>query len=209
MRWTQAIFLRLLQAGLAYRANAPVNWCPGCQTVLANEQVLADGTCERSGDLVVKRDLEQWFLRITAYADELLEALDSLEWPERVKTHAAQLDRALRRSRVRSAGGRSRREGRAARRSRSGCSHPSGHELRDDLTPSSPPSTRSSTSSPRPDRRAAVEELRRRVAGETDIERMASADGGKALDKRGAFTGSSVMNPFTGEPCHLCRSTCL
>ena len=75
-----------LGAGLAYRANAPVNWCPGCQTVLANEQVLADGTCERSGDLVVKRDLEQWFFRITAYADELLAGLDDLEWPERVKT---------------------------------------------------------------------------------------------------------------------------
>ena len=65
--------------------TAPVNWCPGCQTVLANEQVLPDGTCERSGDLVVKRDLEQWFFRITHYADELLYALDDLEWPERAK----------------------------------------------------------------------------------------------------------------------------
>src|SRR5205085_7869110 len=63
-----------------------VNWCPGCQTVLANEQVLADGTCERSGDVVEKRDLEQWFFRITKYADELLEDLDGLGWPERVKT---------------------------------------------------------------------------------------------------------------------------
>src|SRR6202041_1480328 len=86
MRWNQVIFLRLLEAGLAYRRNASVNWCPGCQTVLANEQVLADGTCERSGDLVVRRDLEQWFFRITDYADELIEALDGLEWPERVKT---------------------------------------------------------------------------------------------------------------------------
>ncbi len=86
MRWNQVIFLRFLEAGLAYRKNAPVNWCPGCHTVLANEQVLPDGTCERSGDLVVKRDLEQWFFRITAYADELLDALDGLEWPERVKT---------------------------------------------------------------------------------------------------------------------------
>ena len=66
IRWNQVIFLRLLEAGLAYRANAPVNWCPGCQTVLANEQVLADGTCERSGDFVVKRDLEQWFFRSPA-----------------------------------------------------------------------------------------------------------------------------------------------
>jgi leucyl-tRNA synthetase len=86
VRWNQVIFERLLEAGLAYRSNALVNWCPGCQTVLANEQVLADGTCERSGDVVIKRDLEQWFLRITAYADELLEGLDALEWPERVKT---------------------------------------------------------------------------------------------------------------------------
>ena len=66
--------------------KAPVNWCPGCHTVLANEQVLADGTCERSGDVVERRDLEQWFFRITPYADELLDALDGLDWPERVKT---------------------------------------------------------------------------------------------------------------------------
>src|SRR5579862_5903128 len=85
IRFNQLIFKRLLEAGLAYRAEAPVNWCPGCQTVLANEQVLADGTCERSGDIVEKRNLEQWFLRTTAYAEELLSALDDLEWPERVK----------------------------------------------------------------------------------------------------------------------------
>src|SRR6266513_768532 len=86
IKWTQWIFLRFLEAGLAYRRNAPVNWCPGCQTVLANEQVLPDGTCERSGDVVTKRDLEQWFFRITDYADELLADLDTLDWPERVKT---------------------------------------------------------------------------------------------------------------------------
>ena len=86
IRWNQVIFLKMLAAGLAYRRNAPVNWCPGCQTVLANEQVLADGTCERSGDVVVRRELEQWFLAITNYADELLADLEALEWPERVKT---------------------------------------------------------------------------------------------------------------------------
>ncbi len=85
IKWNQVIFLKLWEAGLAYRRKAPVNWCPGCMTVLANEQVLADGTCERSGDLVERRDLEQWFFRITAYADELLEALDDLDWPDRVK----------------------------------------------------------------------------------------------------------------------------
>jgi leucyl-tRNA synthetase len=85
MRWNQLIFQRFLDAGLAYRKNAPVNWCPGCQTVLANEQVLPDGRCERSGDFVEKRDLEQWFFRITAYADDLLDCLEGLDWPERVK----------------------------------------------------------------------------------------------------------------------------
>ncbi len=85
IRWTQWIFLRFLEAGLVYRKAAPVNWCPGCQTVLANEQVLPDGTCERSGDVVTKRNLEQWFFRITEYADQLLDDLDDLQWPERVK----------------------------------------------------------------------------------------------------------------------------
>ncbi|MCL4433660.1 MAG: leucine--tRNA ligase [Actinobacteria bacterium] len=85
IRWTQYIFLALMEAGLAYRATAPVNWCPGCHTVLANEQVV-DGRCERSGDEVYQRDLEQWFFRTTAYADELLDSLDDLDWPERVKT---------------------------------------------------------------------------------------------------------------------------
>ena len=85
-RWTQWIFLRLLEAGLAYRRSATVNWDPVDQTVLANEQVLPDGTAERSGAVVEKRDLEQWFFRITDYADQLLDDLDGLEWPERVKT---------------------------------------------------------------------------------------------------------------------------
>ncbi len=85
IRWTQWIFLRLWERGLAYRATAPVNWDPVDQTVLANEQVLPDGTAERSGAVVEKRDLEQWFFRITDYAQELLDDLDPLEWPERVK----------------------------------------------------------------------------------------------------------------------------
>jgi leucyl-tRNA synthetase len=85
IRWTQWIFLRFLEPAWP-TARRPVNWCPGCQTVLANEQVLADGTCERSGDLVEKRDLEQWFFKITDYAQQLLDDLDGLDWPERVKT---------------------------------------------------------------------------------------------------------------------------
>jgi leucyl-tRNA synthetase len=85
MRWNQEFFLKFYEAGLAYRREAPVNWCPGCQTVLANEQVNGDGTCDRSGDFVVKRDLAQWFFKITDYADELLNDLQGLDWPERVK----------------------------------------------------------------------------------------------------------------------------
>jgi leucyl-tRNA synthetase len=85
-RWTQWIFLQLFAAGLAYRKEAAVKWCPKDQTVLANEQVEADGTCERCGALVEIRQLEQWFLRITDYAERLLNDLDGIEWPEHVKT---------------------------------------------------------------------------------------------------------------------------
>jgi leucyl-tRNA synthetase len=85
-RWTQWIFLRFLQRGLAYRAEAAVQWCPVDQTVLANEQVI-DGRCERCGSLVEARNLEQWFFKITDYADRLLADFDLLEsWPEHVIT---------------------------------------------------------------------------------------------------------------------------
>ncbi|MDP9362594.1 MAG: leucine--tRNA ligase, partial [Acidobacteriota bacterium] len=84
-RWNQWLFLQLFKRGLAYRAMAPVNWCPADQTVLANEQVI-DGRCERCSTVVVQRDLEQWFLKITDYADRLDAGLDTLEhWPEKVK----------------------------------------------------------------------------------------------------------------------------
>jgi leucyl-tRNA synthetase len=83
-RWTQWIFLKLLERGLAYRKEAAVNWCPNDQTVLANEQVI-DGRCERCGHEVEVRQLEQWFLRITDYADRLLDDLDTIDWPEHVK----------------------------------------------------------------------------------------------------------------------------
>jgi leucyl-tRNA synthetase len=82
-RWNQWMFLKLLEKGLAYRGEAPVNWCPRDETVLANEQVIA-GACERCGTTVVKRQMTQWFYRITKYADELLR-YDGLDWPERVR----------------------------------------------------------------------------------------------------------------------------
>jgi len=83
-RWTQWFFLKLYEAGLAYRGKAPVNWCPHCQTVLANEQVVGDGYCERCDTAVTRRDLEQWFFHITRYADELMEH-EGIDWPERIK----------------------------------------------------------------------------------------------------------------------------
>ncbi len=83
-KFNQWIFLKMFERDLAYRRRSTVNWCPSCNTVLANEQVI-DGTCWRCGSTVVARDLEQWFFRITAYADELLEGLDTLTgWPEKV-----------------------------------------------------------------------------------------------------------------------------
>ncbi len=196
IKWNQVIFQKLLAGDLAYRANAPVNWCPGCQTVLANEQVLADGTCERSGDLVEKRDLEQWFFRITRYADELLACLDDLDWPERVKTmqrnwigrsDGAEFDLVVE--------GRDGTDGRARVALRVFTTRPDTsfgmtyavvapeHPMVDELTT--------------PDHRAEVEELRTRAASSTDVERM-SESGALSLAKRGAFTGSSVINPFTG-----------
>ena len=85
-RWTQWLFLRFYERGLAYRKEAPVKWCPNDQTVLANEQVI-DGRCERCGAEVEAKNLTQWFFRITDYADELLDEMDLLEdWPERVLT---------------------------------------------------------------------------------------------------------------------------
>jgi leucyl-tRNA synthetase len=190
IHWNQVIFLHLLQHGLAYRAEAPVNWCPGCKTVLANEQVLSDGTCERSGDVVERRNLEQWFFRITRYADELLEAVDALDWPERVKV--------MQRNWI----GRS--EGAQFRLAIAGDAGLSldvfttrpdtafgmtyavvapEHPLLDQLTT--------------PDCAEAVAEVRRCASMSTDIQRL-STEGDFA--KRGAFTGSHAVNPFNGEP---------
>jgi leucyl-tRNA synthetase len=189
IRFTQTIFLRFLEQGLAYRANAPVNWCPGCHTVLANEQVLADGTCERSGDLVEKRDLEQWFFKITDYAQELLDDLETLEWPERVKT--------MQRNWI----GRS--EGAQFRMQVQGTDH----ELevfttRPDtsfgmtyavLAPEHPLALEITT----PEHLVEVERFIAQARRTSDIDRLSSEG---ALDKRGVFTGAHAINPFTDEP---------
>lgn len=84
-QWTQWMFLQMYKHGLAYKKKAKVNWCENCQTVLANEQVV-DGRCERCQNDVQQKDLEQWFFKITDYAEELLQGLDDLDWPEHIKT---------------------------------------------------------------------------------------------------------------------------
>ena len=83
-KWTQWIFVKMFKAGLAYEKEFPINWCPSCKTGLANEEVV-DGCCERCGTPVTKKNLRQWMLKITHYADRLLANLDKLEWPEKVK----------------------------------------------------------------------------------------------------------------------------
>ena len=84
-RWTQWLFVTLYKNGFAYRKKAPVNWCPSCRTVLASEQVI-DGECERCGSVVTKKDLEQWYFKTTAFARELLDNLEHIDWSERTKT---------------------------------------------------------------------------------------------------------------------------
>lgn len=83
--WTQWMFTKFFENDIAFRGDAVVNWCPGCNTVIANEQVLTDGTCERSGDVIERRNMKQWMLRITKYADRLIDDLDTLDWPEHIK----------------------------------------------------------------------------------------------------------------------------
>ena len=84
-KWNQWLFIQLYKKGLAYRKNAPVNWCTSCNTVLANEQVLSDGNCERCGSQVIQKNLTQWFFKITDYAEELLQGLETINWPEKTK----------------------------------------------------------------------------------------------------------------------------
>ena len=198
IRWNQWIFLRFHEAGLAYKATAPVNWCPGCQTVLANEQVI-DGRCERSDDPVERRDMAQWFFRITDYAQELLDNLDELDWPERVKT--------MQRNWI----GRS--EGAEFTLA---IADADGHP-RTDVDPLPVYTTRPDTGfgmtfavlspeHPRADdltdddHRAAVDQFRAEVATRSEIDRLSTT--GQAA-KRGVATGTRVVNPFNGRAVPL------
>lgn len=84
-KWTQWLFLKFFEKGLAYQSETPVNWCPGCKTVLANEQVTSSGQCERCDSLVEKRNMLQWNLKITDYADRLIDDIQALDWPKPIK----------------------------------------------------------------------------------------------------------------------------
>ena len=192
IRWTQWIFLRFLEAGLVYRANAPVNWCPGCQTVLANEQVV-DGLCERSGDPVDKRDLEQWFFRITDYAQQLLDDLATVDWPERVVTQqrnwigrseGAQFRMSVCDSDANPLGDTSFEVFTTRPDTSFGmtfCVLAPEHPLVADITTA--------------DRRDAVEAFVAAARSMREIDRL-STEG--PIDKRGCFTGAYALNPFNG-----------
>jgi leucyl-tRNA synthetase len=186
-RWNQWIFLQMLKRGLAYRAKGSVWWCPKDQTVLANEQVLEGNICERCGTEVYKRDLEQWYFRITDYADELLRDAEELDWPERVKT--------MQRNWI----GRS--EGARLR-----FRLETGDELevfttRPDtvwgatfmvLAPEHPLVEKITT----PGRRAEVESYVEQARRQTEIERMSTDE---ERQRTGVFTGAYAINPVTDE----------
>ncbi len=183
--WTQWIFLKLLEKGLAYQTEVPVNWCPALGTVLANDEVI-DGKSERGGHPVIRRPMKQWMLRITDYADRLLEGLDRIDFPESIKS--------MQRDRI----GRS--EGADASFAIDGrdlaleifttrsdtmfgatfCVLAPEHEMVDAITT--------------PEYAAAVASYRDEVAAKSEIERS-GADAGKT----GVFTGAHAINPATGE----------
>ena len=188
------------EAGLAYRKNAPVNWDPVDQTVLANEQVLADGTAERSGALVEKRDLEQWFFKITDYADQLLDDLDDLDWPERVKTMQRNWIGRSEGAEFEMDGDRRRRHGPSRRRRHAGVHDPARHQLRHDLRRDGARAPAGRRPSPRPTTGPRSRPSPPQARDTSDVDRMKSEG---ALDKRGVFTGAYLRNPFTGQPVPL------
>jgi leucyl-tRNA synthetase len=185
-RWNQWFFLRMLEQGLVYRREGKANWCTGCATVIANEQVVEDGRCERCGSPVIEKVIPEWALRITAFAEDLLDGLDRLEgWPERIttmqrnwigKSTGAEVDFAV--------------EGAPPIRVFTtrvdtifGCTYvvlAPEHPLVEKVT--------------RPERLAEVRDFARRMRA-TD----AAARTGEDAPKEGVFTGASALNPFTGE----------
>jgi len=186
-RWNQWLFIKLYERGLAYRKEASVNWCPNCQTVLANEQV-KDGVCYRCKTAVAKRKLTQWFLRITKYAQELLDGIDTLDrWPENVRTMqrhwigrsvGVEVDFAL---------------------AETGEKTPVFTTRPDTLSgvtfmALAPDSALAETIARGTKYEQEVEEFRKRINVRPEIERLAATG-----DKEGVFTGKYAVNPLTGD----------
>lgn len=184
-KWTQWIFLQLYKKGLAYRKKAPVNWCPDCNTVLANEQVV-DGKCDRCDSVVTRKNLTQWFFKITDYAEQLLDGLDKLDWPERTKimqrnwigkSQGAELTFAM------EDGINSFKVFTTRADTLAGCSYAvlaPEHPLVDVITT--------------PEHKKSVEQYKEQTARTAEIERLSTAK-----EKTGVFTGSYALNPLTGE----------
>ena len=184
-KWTQWIFLKLYEKGLAYRKKAPVNWCPSCNTVLANEQVV-EGTCERCGTEVTKKDLTQWFFKITQYADELLEKLDTLDWPEKTvamqkhwigKSTGAEVNFKIKDSNINFNVFTTRVD------TLNGVTYVV-------LAPENPLVDEITTN----ENKAAVEEYKEAAKKQSDIERQSLT-----REKTGVFTGSYAINPINGK----------
>ncbi len=188
-KWTQWIFSRMFKAGLAYEKEMPLNWCPSCCVVLANEEA-TDGTCERCGGPVTKKNLRQWMLKITQYAERLLADLDLLDWPEKVKkmqadwigkSYGAEIDFAL--------------ENHRDKAIKVFTTRPDTlfgatfmvlapeHQLVSEITTD--------------EHKTAVEEYVQAASQKSNVDRMASRD------KTGVFTGSYAINPINGKRCEV------
>ena len=182
-KWTQWCFLQLYKKGLAYRANAPVNWCPKCNTVLANEQVI-DGCCERCGTPVIRKHLTQWFFKITDYAEELLDDLDGLDWPEKTKLMQKNWIGKSTGSEIKFkvVGGDELSVFTTRADTLFGCTYiviSPEHELVDSITT--------------PEQKKAVEDYKLYAAKASEIDRLSTT-----REKTGVFTGSYAINPING-----------
>ena len=196
-RWTQWLFLKLYENGLAYRKASPVNWCPNDQTVLANEQVVG-GHCERCGAEVTKRDLTQWYFKVTDFAQRLLDDMDALKGKlaRPGADHAAQLDRPLRGRprRLRHRGPRSRRAGH-------GVHHAAGHPVRRDVLRGRGRRAAGRRAGAPTSSVEAFEEYLLQVQRTTEIERLT-----EGRDKTGVFLGVHAVNPANGRADARLRS---
>ncbi len=183
-KWTQWMFLQLYKNGLAYRKDAPVNWCPSCNTVLANEQAQG-GVCDRCGSKVTHKNLNQWFFKITQYADELLDGLDKLDWPEKTKlmqknwigrSYGGEIEFAVKGTDVKF----------RVFTTRADTAFGVTYVV---LAPESPLVDAITV----PERKQAVEEYREKAAAASEIDRMSST-----REKTGVLTGAYAINPVNG-----------